>query len=236
MGIRVKKFLNKIRFRKGAKSFHVKTWQLALILIPLLFISATLLRFDHLKMLELKNAVVAADKEGDPEKTKEALNELKKFTETHTVINLEEKNGNYTLSFGSGEVYLAKEYERTATALKIQAQENAGIYANPNGNIYAKAMAVCQPLAHEYGWNWNTPDYIACYQTELGKYPTSETIESEVEASLPSPSLYRYDFISPLFTFTPSGIVALITIILIIIIIIRFFIWVTLKIALKIRK
>ncbi|MBR3414837.1 hypothetical protein IKG73_02355 [Candidatus Saccharibacteria bacterium] len=215
---------------------QIKTWQLVLILIPLLFISATLFRIDHVKMIELKNAVVAADKEGDSEKTREALNELKKFTETHTVINIEEKNGNFVLYFGSGEIYLAKEYERTATALKIQAQENAGIYANPNGNIYAKAMAVCQPLAHQYGWNWNTPDYIACYQTELGKYPTSENIESEIKVDLPSPSLYRYDFISPLITFTPSSIVAIITIILIVVIIIRFFIWLTLKIALKIRR
>lgn len=214
---------------------HVKTWQLVLLLIPLAFISATLLRFDHVKMLELKNAVVAADKEGDSEKIKNALNELKKFTETHTVINLEEKNGNFTLSFGSGEIYLAKEYERVATALKIQAQENAGIYANPNGNIYAKAMSVCQPLAHQYGWDWNTPDYIACYQTELSKYPTSDAIESEIKAELPSPSLYRYDFVSPLITFTPASIVSIITIILVVVIIIRGFIWLTLRIALKIR-
>lgn len=223
----------------GKKKFHypkIKTWQLILILIPLAFISATLLRFDHLKMLDLKNAVVTADESGDAEAIKNALNELKTFTETHTVINLEEKNGNFTLSFGSGEIYLAKEYERTATALKIQAQEQAGVYANPNGNIYAQAMSVCQPLAHQNGWDWNTPEYIACYQTELGKYPTSDAIDSEVKATLPSPSLYRYDFISPLFTFTPSGLVMLLTLLLIIIIIIRFFLWLTFKIALAISS
>lgn len=223
----------------GKKKFHrpkVKTWQLVLILIPICFITATLLRFDHLKMNDLKNAVVAADESGDQEKIKDALNELKKFTETHNIMNIEEKNGNFSLYFGSGEVYLAKEYERTATALKVKAQEEAGVYANPNGNIYAQAMAVCQPLAHEYGWDWNTPDYIACYQNELAKFPTSENIDSEIKVDLPSPSLYRYDFASPVFTFTPSGLMMLITIILIIVIIIRFFIWVTLKIALKIRK
>lgn len=215
---------------------HIKTWQLVLILIPLSFITATLLRFDHLKMLELKNTVVLADEFGDEEEIKTALGNLKNFTETHNVINITEKNGNFSLSFGSGEIYLAHTYERTATALKVQAQEAAGIYANPNGNIYAQAMSVCQPLAHQNGWDWNTPEYIACYQTELAKFPTSDRIESEVVADLPSPSLYRYDFISPVWTFTPSGIFMLLTFILIVIIIIRFFIWVTLKISLLITK
>ena len=173
---------------------------------------------------------------GDPEKIKDALNELKKFTESHNIMNIEEKNGNYTLYFGSGEIYLAKEYERVATALKMKAQEEAGVYANPNGNIYAQAMAVCQPLAHEYGWDWNTPDYIACYQNELARFPVSETIDSEVKVELPSTALYRYDFISPIFSFTPSGIMMLVVLILAFIIIIRFFIWITLKIALKIKK
>ena len=222
--------------KKRLKFKKVKTWQLALLLIPLVFISATLLRFDHLKMTDLKNAVVAADKEGDAEKIKDALNDLKKFTESHNIMNIEEKNGNFVLYFGSGEIYLAKEYERVATALKMKAQEEAGVYANPNGNIYAQAMAVCQPLAHEYGWDWNTPDYIACYQDELAKFPTSETIESDIKVDLPSTSLYRYDFISPIITFTPSGLMMLLVLLLALIILIRFFIWLTLKIALKIKK
>ena len=37
---------------------QIKTWQLLLALIPLLFLTATLLRFDHLKMLDLKNKVL----------------------------------------------------------------------------------------------------------------------------------------------------------------------------------
>ncbi|MBQ9029329.1 hypothetical protein IJ114_01000 [Candidatus Saccharibacteria bacterium] len=213
----------------------IKTWQLVLIFIPLAFISATLLRYDHLKMNDLKNAVVAADETGDAEKTKAALNELKSFVESHNVVNIEEKNGNFVLYFGSGEIYLAKSYERTATAMKIQAQEAAGVYANPNGNIYAQAMSVCQPLAHENGWDWNTSEYIACYQNELSKYPATDTIDSDVTVSLPSTSLYRYDFISPILTFTPSGIVSLLTLILLIVIIIRFFVWLTLRITLRIK-
>jgi len=34
---------------------QIKTWQLFLSLLPLLFLSATFLRFDHLKMIDLKS-------------------------------------------------------------------------------------------------------------------------------------------------------------------------------------
>lgn len=185
----VKKYLRKV---KG-----IKTWQLALLLIPLAFLAATLLRFNHLKMVEYKKAVVAADEEGNVDKITTALNDLKTYTESHTVINVEEKNGLLDLSFGSGEIYLKNSYERDTTALRIQAQENAGVYANPNGNIYEQAMSVCQPLAHQNGWDWNTPEYIACYQTELAKYPTADAI-TDITVDLPSTSLYRYDFVSPI--------------------------------------
>ena len=36
---------------------QIKTWQLFLSLLPLLFLSATFLRFDHLKMMDLKTKV-----------------------------------------------------------------------------------------------------------------------------------------------------------------------------------
>ncbi|MBQ8992308.1 hypothetical protein IJ103_00215 [Candidatus Saccharibacteria bacterium] len=222
--------------KRKKNHLKIKTWQLALLLIPLAFITATLLRFDHIHMQDLKTAVVAADESGNSEETIKALNRLKQFVESHTVINIEERNGNYVLYFGSGEIYLAKEYERVATTIKVQAQEQAGVYANPNGNIYAQAMSVCQPLAHEYGWDWNTPDYIACYQSELSKYPTSDAIEDEIKVDLPSPSLYRYDFISPVISFTPAGLALLLTLLLALVILIRFFIWLTLKMSLLVLR
>ncbi len=49
----IKKTLRKLK--------QVKTWQLLLILVPLLFIEATLLRFDHVKMTVIKKEVLAAD-------------------------------------------------------------------------------------------------------------------------------------------------------------------------------
>lgn len=71
----------------------IRTWQLFLILIPLVFFTATLLRFDHLKMVELRDAVLTADEVGNEEDLKQALTALRDFTYSHTVINITENNG-----------------------------------------------------------------------------------------------------------------------------------------------
>ena len=42
---------------------RVRIWQLLLILLPLLFVAATLLRLDHLKMVELRDALLDAGSE-----------------------------------------------------------------------------------------------------------------------------------------------------------------------------
>ena len=84
----------------------VKTWQLFLIFILLLFVSATLLRLDHIKMTNLRSAVLAADKEGNEIVLADALNQLKDFTVSHTVVNIVDDNGDKKLEFGTGVFYL----------------------------------------------------------------------------------------------------------------------------------
>ncbi len=210
----------------------IKTWQLLVILVLSLFIEATLLRFNHIHMTDLKAEVTTADESGDEEAINTALTNLKKYVESHMIVNVVEKNGISTVTFGSGPVYLEQQYLRKASAALEEAEANAATDSNPNGNVFAKAMAVCQPLAHQNGWNWNTPEYINCYTTEIAKYPTSDTIEDTYAAALPSTGLFRYDFVSPIWTFSPAGIMAIICIILIAIVIFRFAIWLMLKIAL----
>ena len=64
----------------GKKKKGLKTWQLILILVPLSFLAVTLLRLDHIRMTELRSAVLEADESEDDEKIVKALNELKNFT------------------------------------------------------------------------------------------------------------------------------------------------------------
>ena len=66
--------------KRGRLKFHkIKTWQLLIILVPLLFLDATFLRLDHIKMTELRSAVLAADEADDDEKISSTLEELKKL-------------------------------------------------------------------------------------------------------------------------------------------------------------
>lgn len=214
----------------------VKTWQLALILLLVLFIEATLLRIDHIRMTDLKSAVATADAEGDEEKLASALSELRDFTSSHTIINVVEKNGKSYVTFGTGPIYLEQTYVRKATAALAEAEANANTDQNPNGNVFAKAMEVCKPQAINNGWAWNSPEYLGCMTGEIAKYPTSDTLEDTYAASLPSTALFRYEFASPVWTFTLSGIIGIICIILAAIVLLRAVIWLILHIALLFVK
>lgn len=234
----------------------IRTWHLILILIPLLFMSATFLRFDHLKMNELKTAVLEADRAGEDEEGKlpegevqksqeeitkeiaEKVKELKAFSESHTVINFLDKNGTTEVVLGTGPFYLEHQYNRLALIALKQAQELAATISdnNPNGNVYAYANSVCQPQAIRYGWAWNSAQFIACMTGEINKYPVSDYITEQISASIPNTALFRYDFVSPVWSATPAGFLILISAILMIVIVIRILTWVLLRIALLFIK
>ena len=234
----------------------IRTWQLILILIPLLFMSATFLRFDHLKMNDLKTAVLEADRAGEDDEGKvpegetqksqeeitadiaEKVKELKKFTESHIVVNFIDKNGNTEVVFGTGPFYLEHQYNRLALAAIQKAQELASQITdnNPNGNVYAKANEVCRPQAIRNGWHWNSAPYIACMTTEIQKYPANDYITNQITASIPNTALFRYDFASPVWSPTISGFLILFSVLLAIIIIFRIITWILLHIALIFLK
>ena len=229
--------INKFEVKKHLKALkQIKTWQLIIILFLLLFISATLLRFDHIKMTDLKAEVAVADESGDKEEIAKSLDNLKNFTFTHTVINIIEKNGKQYVTFGTGPVYLEHEYEREATAALKAAEEKAATDENPNGNVFAKAMDVCKPQAIANGWAWNSQGYLDCMTGEINKYPTTDRIEDTYVASLPSTALFRYDFASPIWTLSLSGFVNILCIILIVVILTKILIWCVLRLALFFLK
>lgn len=217
---------------------HLKTWQLLLILILLLFVTATLLRLDHLQMSSLRAAVLQADESGDEAAIRAALNNLKDFTESHTVVNVVEKNGVEKITFGSGPIYLEHLYQKQAAeALEKAEQELAATSSsNPNGNIFAKAMEVCKPQAIANGWRWTDEAYLNCMTGEISQYPSSDDLQDTYAAQLPSTALYRYDFASPVWTFSLSGLFILLDLIISVVIFIRFLIWCTLRIALIFLK
>ena len=219
-----------------SKIFHISSWKLILVLILLVFLGATLLRFDHIKMSELREAVLTADEEEDTDKILSSLNELRNFTLKHIVFNILEDNGEQQIIFGTGPFYLENLYIHDAKeAIKKQQEEieKKGITdQNPNGNIFAKVAKICDGKARTYGWPYYDKRYLNCYTTELAKYPSSSSLTTDLEAVLPPVDNYRYDIASPIWYPCASGIVLLIAAILAICVICRFIYWIITSIAL----
>lgn len=214
----------------------VRTWQLVLILIPLIFFTATLLRFDHLRMVELRAAVLAADEAGDEEAIRQSLAELRDFVFSHIVVNTTESNGVRSVIFGTGPFYLEQQYLRAANAAIEEAEAKLADDSNPNGNIYAAVAAICQPQAIVNGWAWYSPGYLDCWTSELAKYPASDNLSVELTVDVPSTELYRRNYSSPIWAPTVAGFAVLACVILAVIITVRLLISCVLGLALVFLK
>lgn len=224
---------------------QIKTWQFLLALIPLLFLTATFLRFDHLKMLDLKNKVLQADQgktadgkeitsqEEIDNNLKTTLTELKRYTDSHIVINFIEKNGRNVLTFGTGPFYLENQYNRKATAALAEAESQLKQTgdSNPNGNVFAKAMEACKPQAITHGWAWNSPGYLNCMTGVINSYPSTDQLTTSLAANIPPTSLYRYDFSSPVWAPNLAGVSVLLCLLIFLLILLRFIGFLILRIA-----
>jgi len=211
----------------------VRSWQLLLILIPLIFVTATLLRLDHLKMSELRRQVFDADVANDDIAVQESLVKLQDFVFSHIVVSVVEDNGAQSVVLGTGPFYLENQYLRAANAAIEAAEAKLADDRNPNGNIYAAVSAICKPLAIANGWAWNSPGYLDCWTSELAKYPASDELNSNLlSADLPSTELFRYNYASPLWAPTWSGFAILACVVILLIVIVRFIIWCVLRISL----
>ncbi len=218
--------------KRGRIRFKIKTWQLLLFLIPLLFIDATLLRMDHIKMTELRDAVLAADEAEDDDEIMRTLEELKEFVFSNIVINVVDNNGVQEITFGTGPFYLEHQYIRAANKALEEAEKNLASDSNPNGNVYALASETCKAQAIANGWTWSSSGYINCMVSEIQKYPSADEIQDTIVANLPSTELYRKNYASPIFVPTLTGFMLLLTLIIIVVIFIRGVIWVILRLSL----
>ncbi len=220
------------KFKFHLKKGNIHNWQLILILIPMLFLTASCMRLDYQKMLQLREKVEIADEAGDNETTGVALEELASFTRKNIIVNIVEENGEFKLFLGTGPFYLEESYQRDAEKAIEEASSGVQDDSNQYGNIYAAAMNVCKPQAIEYGWTWSDPRYLNCMTGEIEKYPASEELVSQLKANIPSTELYRREYNSKLWTLSFSGVMILLCLILSVVIIIRIFIWVIIRLSL----
>ena len=216
-----------------AKAFRLSSWKLLLVLVLLGFLTAIFLRFDHIKMTELRDAVMAADAADNDEEIAKSLNELHAFVLKHIVFNAIEDNGVQTITFGTGPFYLENQYLRKANEAIAAAQKEVEKHSsNPNGNIYKKVSAVCDAQGRKYGYSYPDKRYLNCWINELATYPVEENMDVYGAATLPSTELFRYEFVSPLRYPGASGITMLICFIILLVLVIRFIIWLILRVAL----
>ena len=219
--------------KRGRIKFHrLKTWWLIVVLAPLFFVDATLLRFDHIRMTELRDKVMAADAEENEEAVSQGLEELKDFVFNNIVINVVDDNGEQRVTFGTGPFYLEHMYIRAANRALEEAEKNMANDGNPNGNIYAMASEVCRAAAIANGWTWSSPEYINCMMSEIQKYPAADELQTSIAASLPSTELYRKNYASPVWAPSFTGFMILVTIIIIVVIFIRGIWWIILRLSL----
>lgn len=219
--------------KRGRIKFHkLKTWWLIVALVPLFFVDATLLRFDHIRMTELRDKVMAADAEENEGAVSQGLEELKDFVFNNIVINVVDDNGEQKVTFGTGPFYLEHMYIRAANKALEEAEKNMANDGNPNGNVYAMASEVCKAAAIANGWTWSSPEYINCMMSEIQKYPAADELQSSIVASLPSTELYRKNYASPVWAPSFTGFMILVTLIIIVVIFIRGIWWIILRLSL----
>lgn len=220
------------RFFGKFKRVKIKNWMLFILLVPLLFVDATLFRLNHIKMTELRDAVLMADEENNDALISENLIKLKEFVFSNIVINITEENGEQVISFGTGPFYLEHQYLRAAQAALEKAEAEMSSDANPNGNIYGMAGEICKAQALANGWTWDNVNFINCMMTEINKYPSANEIQDTIIAALPSTELYRHNYASPAWTPSLLGWLMMLTLVIIIVIFIRIFIWIVLRLSL----
>lgn len=172
------------RFVRSIRSKHFKLWQLLLLTIFFALCSVFFLRQNNLKMVELRNDVVVADKTGVG--LDQALEDLNSYIFKHMNTQVVRP------------IELVNTYNRRVQAV-IQAAQNS------NGrDIYAEGTAACErrgiPLS-------SIAQCIAQYANDNSSGLASDQIV------LPDKNRFIYSYASPLWTPDLAGLFVLLTVV-----------------------
>ena len=153
------------------------------LLIALIFFGMAVygLRQNNLKMVELREAVIAADKrDGDIET---ALSNLRNYVYSH--MNTDLSSGQFAIN---PPIQLKAKYERLIAEQKKNLDK-------ANERVEEQAKAVC--VAEHPGEGYNSPR-VACVQKYVQQNASQVGDVSE--------DLYKFDFVSPKWTLDFAGI------------------------------
>lgn len=202
------------RVRKTIKNLQrVKTWQLVVLLVLMGFVSATFLRLNNVGMLQRREAVINADKQGgseqDREITQNRLLDLQHYVAQH-------------MNTDKNDVYLAAQYERDK---EKRIQEAAT--TNQSGEVInAKVDAICKPQFSNYNQG-----YVDCFAREYAKYAPGANPVSQVKMT--DPDSYRFVFAPPFWSPDFAGFSLLVCAVLAVMIFVRLISLLILRMMLK---
>ena len=189
---------DKRALRQGVRQLQrVKTWQLVVLLLLVLFIAATFLRLNNIGMIERRSAVLAADEAGNTEDMKRRLYDLQQYVSSHMNTDM-----------GRG-IYLEAQYNRDR-----QAAYDAAAAASSSGqNIYKQITDSCRAQFNAWA------PYFQCVQDRLDtSAPAQDPSENLV---LPRPESYRHVFVSPVWSADFAGLSVLVAGVLVVMILAR---------------
>lgn len=169
---------------KQLEKKRIKTWMLLIVALVATLGATLTLRHNNLKMVELRERVVAADKTG--EGVAESLQDLNEYIFKHMNTQVVRP------------IELVNTYNRQAQAVIQAAQQGSG------RDIYAEGTAACErrgiPLSS-----------IAQCITEYANNNAASVAEQKIE--LPDKDLFIYSFTSPAWTPDLAGFFVLITVV-----------------------
>lgn len=195
---------------------RISTWQLIVMLLIGLVLSASFLRLNNLEMDKRRTAVMQADKLADKEATKQGLIELQRYVSAHM-----------NTSLGKG-FYLEHQYNRDKEA----ALNAATSTTNPNSAVYQQASIECRNR-FQGGVASFRNDYVACVAERVRAL--SPSTDPTIGLKLPKAESYYYNFVSPLWSPDLAGIMVLFCLIVTSVILLRVIAAVVLRIVLKHR-
>lgn len=188
---------DKRQVKKSIKQLQrVKTWQLIILLILSLVVSATFLRLNNIGMIERRTAVLEADKQGDGIRLSTRMFDLQRYSSAH-------------MNAATGSFYLEAEYKRDVRKITDAQSSEATTIQDRK-----QADKTCQA---RYPGAWSLA-YVYCFNDQL-EAAVKARGQTYQQVSLPSPELYRHEFYSPVwspdfagFSLLVSGLITLVII------------------------
>lgn len=176
------RYIDKRRIHHWLKRVRaLKTWQLFIILLLGVLVSATFLRLNNLGMVERRTAVIAADVAGDPEVLRDSVVDLQHYVSRHMNTNLE--NG----------FFLSKTYERDRDAALAAVSQST----NPSSAVYQQASIECRSR-FQGGRESFRNDYVQCVIDQVSTL--SAQSDAELALRLPKADAYKINFSAPVWT------------------------------------